>query len=155
MRRMRILLALPAAALALTACSGGTDEAKTAYVDAASAVCSTASAEFAELPQPAAPADFAPFVQGTLTIAEQAQTGLSGLTPPEADRDELESRVLAPFADLIEEGRAFAAQVEAAGTDQVALLPLLAQRPTATGVDLDYLREYGLPVCADAIGQAG
>lgn len=154
---MRLLLVLPATALVLTGCSGSGDggAGKAAYVDQASAVCATADAAFAALAQPRAAADFAPFVEETLTIAERAQTGLAALTPPADARADLESRVLVPFAGLVEQGRAFADKVDAAGADQAALLPLLAQRPTSAGVDLDYLRQYGLESCADAISKAG
>lgn len=158
---MRRLLTLPlpvlaVLALGLTACSGGGEQdAKETYVEQASAVCDEASTDFSGLTQPAAPADLGPFVDQTLAIAERAQTGLAALTPPEDDRAELESRVLDPFATLVDEGRAYAVEVEAAGTNPVALLPLLGQRPSVEGIDLDYLREYGLESCAGAISQAG
>ena len=155
MRRLPTLPVLAIVVLTLAGCSGGEDDAKAAYVEQASAVCDEASTDFSGLTQPAAPADLGPFVDQTLAIAERAQTGLAALTPPEDDRAELESRVLGPFADLVEEGRAYAADVEAAGTDPAALLPLLGQRPTVEGIDLDYLREYGVESCADAISQAG
>lgn len=157
MRRLALPhLSLAVLALGLAACSGGGDEdAKATYVEQASAVCDEASTDFSALAQPATPGELGPFVEQTLAIAERAQTGLAALTPPEQDQAELESRVLEPFADLVEEGRAYAGQVEAAGTDPAALLPLLGQRPTVEGIDLDYLREYGLEPCADAISQAG
>lgn len=157
MRRLALPhLSLAVLALALTACSGGGDEdAKATYVEQASAVCDEASTDFSALTQPTTPAELGPFVDETLAIAERAQTGLAALTPPEQDRAELETRVLEPFADLVEEGRVYAGQVEAAGTDPAALLPLLGQRPTVEGIDLDLLREYGLEPCADAISQAG
>ena len=148
------LLALPLLALVLTACGGGEDE-KAAYVDSATAVCEKADADFTDLAQPTAPADFAPFVADTVAIAEQAQGELRALTPPEDDRADLERKVLDPFAQLVEDGKAFQEKVEAAGTDQTQLLPLLSQRPTSEGVDLEYLRTYGLESCADAISQAG
>lgn len=154
MRRRTLLL--PVLLVSLAACSGdGDDDAKQAYLSQAQAVCDQAAADFAELQTPTAAAEFAPFVNDTLAIAEQAQTGLAGLTPPEADQEELQTRVLDPFATLVEQGRGFAAEVEAAGTDQAALLPLLSQRPSAAGIDLEYLRSYGLESCADAIDDVG
>jgi hypothetical protein len=71
------------------------------------------------------------------------------------DEAELREKVLDPFAEVVEQGKAFAGDVEAAGTDQAALLALISQRPSAAAVDTEYLRTYGLPTCADAIEQAG
>ena len=163
----RRALVLPALVLVLTACSAGdgtdgdgdaapsAEEVKQIYVEQATDVCERADAEFSALPQPTTPAAFAPYVQETVRIAETAQRDLSALSPPEPDRAELESKVLDPFAALVEDGKAFAAKVVAAGTDQAKLLPLLSQRPTSAGIDLEHLRSYGLDVCADAITKAG
>lgn len=153
-RSLTLPVLLPAVLLALAACGGG-DDAKQEYVDAASAVCEEADADFSALATPTTPAGFAPFAQQTVQIAERAQGELAGLTPPEDDAADLRSKVLDPFAALVDDGKAFAAKVEAAGTDQAKLLPLLSERPTAEGIDLDYLRSYGLEACADAIGKAG
>ena len=143
--------------LVLPACSGGADEVdpREAFVERASAICTEADEEFRALPQPTTPEQFGPFVEQTITIAEQAQADLDELTLPEDDRAELESKVLTPFAALVEDGRQFAEQVAAAGTDQSRLLPLLSQRPTSARIDLEYLASYGLPDCADAISQIG
>lgn len=148
--------------LALVACSGGGDgraapdvDPKEEYVEQASDICTQADEQFDALPPPTTPEEFGPYVEQTTRIAEQAQAELSALTPPEDDREELESKVLTPFAALVEEGRAFSEQVAAAGTDQSKLLPLLGERPTSAGIDKEYLTSYGLPACADAISQAG
>ena len=144
--------------LVLPACSGGGgDEVdpREAFVERASAICSEADEQFHALPQPTTPEQFGPFVEQTVTIAEQAQADLDELTLPEEDRAELESKVFTPFAALVDDGRQFAEQVAAAGTDQSKLLPLLSQRPTSADIDLEYLASYGLPTCADAISQIG
>ena len=146
----RLLLLLPALALALTACGGNADP-RAEYVEKANSVCADADDDFADLTQPTSAAEFGPFAQKTLAIAEQAQQELAKLTPPEQDRAELETKVLNPFAMLVEEGKAFAEQVSAAGADQAKLLALLPQRPTAEKIDLEFLRTYGLGTCADAI----
>lgn len=154
-RMRRALLVLPL--LVLPACGGGGDggdggdSAKAAYVAAAVKVCEVAKTDAAALKAPAAPADFKPFVDGNLAIATRARTELDALTPPPADADALRTKVLDPFAALVSDGEAFAAKVTAAGTDQAKLLPLLAQVPTAEGVDLEFLRSYGLGVCADVL----
>ncbi len=145
---------------ALSACSGDPEpeaapDPKPAYVEAASAVCTSADEQFSELVQPTTPEAFGPFVAQTVKIAEQAQTDLSALTPPPDDRADLESKVLEPFAALVTEGKAFSAEVTAAGSDQTALLALLGQRPTSEAVDKEYLRSYGLESCADAVSKVG
>jgi hypothetical protein len=86
-------------------------------------------------------------------IAKQAQQELAELEPPSDDRADLESKVLEPFADVVEEGEAFAEKVRAAGTDQAKLLPLLSEVPDAGNVDIEYLRSYDLDSCADVISQ--
>ena len=150
MRRALLL----SAALLLTACGGGDDEGKAAFVEQASAVCSKAAADKDALKAPKAAADFAPYADELVKIAEQAQRDLAALEPPADDRAELEERVLQPFGDVVEEGRQFAAKVRAAGDDQAKLLPLLGEVPDSGEVDLEYLRSYGLDTCADVIDQS-
>lgn len=154
MKRARLpLVALPLSVLA--ACGGGGggggDEAKGAYVAAAAGVCASAQKDSAALTRPTKPIDLAPAANRTVAIAKRAQEALAALTPPPQDAAELRTRVLDPFAALVRRGQAYAAQVTAAGTDQAKLLPLLGQQPTAQGVDLDFLRSYGLGVCADLL----
>jgi hypothetical protein len=139
-------------ALLLTACGGGED-AKAAYVKDAAAICDDAATESEALKAPKTPAEFSPYADSIVRIAKQAQEDLSALEPPEDDRAELESKVLKPFAAVVEEGEAFAAKVKAAGQDQAKLLPLLGQVPDAGDVDLEYLRDYGLDTCADVISR--
>jgi len=137
--------------LLLTACGG--DDAKEAFVRDATQICERAAADSEALKTPSTPAEFAPYADSLVRIAEQAQQDLTELELPEADREDLQSRVLDPFADVVEEGRAFADKVRAAGEDQAKLLPLLSQVPDAGEVDLEYLRDYGLGTCADVISR--
>jgi len=151
-RRPLLLLTALSLVLVTTGCGGEDDvDAKQAYVDQATAVCERAQSAFTALPQPSSAAAFAPFADETVSIAERAQGELAELTPPEADRAELETKVLDPFSDLVGEAEAFAEQVKAAGTDQAKLLPLLSTRPTTGDIDLEFLRSYGLETCAEAI----
>ena len=106
---MRSALVLAAVVL-LSGCGGGGDD-KEAYVQDASAICQKAAAEKAELKAPAAPADFAPYAEGLVQIADRAQADLAELEPPSEDRAELEEKVLDPFADVVNEGHAFADKV--------------------------------------------
>lgn len=142
--------ALAVLSLLLLAGCGGNDE-KDAYVAEASKVCEVARTDADALTTPTTAAAIKPFVDTSLAIAVRAQAELAALTPPAEDRAELESKVLDPFAELVEQGRAYAAKVDAAGTDGAKLLALIAQQPSAEGIDLEYLRAYGLDACADVI----
>ena len=155
MRRTTVLGTLLTTALLLAGCGGDEVDPKVAYVEQATGVCDEAQRAFEALATPTTPEGFAPYADELVGILETAQTELAGLTPPREDEAELEEKVLDPFADVVEQGKVFADDVEAAGTDQAALLWLLGQRPSAAGVDTEYLRSYGLPTCADAIEQAG
>jgi hypothetical protein len=150
-----VLGTLLTSTLLLAGCGGDEVDPKVAYVEQATGVCDEAQRAFEALATPTTPEGFAPYANDLVGILETAQTELTGLTPPPDDRAELESRVLEPFGEVVEEGKAFAEEVEAAGTDQAKLLALIGQQPSAAGVDTEYLRTYGLPTCADAIEQAG
>jgi Tfp pilus assembly protein PilP len=151
MRRALLL----STALLLTACGGGGEDEKQAYVDQASAICEEAVTEFEAVTFPTAPDGFAPYADQVVAILEKTQADLAALEPPADDRAELEQKALRPLGELVEEGRAFAEQVRAAGADQGKLLTLLSERPTPEGIDQEFLRSYGLEPCADAVAAAG
>ena len=157
----RRLMLLPAIALALSGCSGdgsGEDDAaavKAAYVQRAAAVCDRAAKDRDALTPPTGAAGLAPYVRSLVAIADRAEAELSALTPPEPDRAALQAKLLDPLAASVAQGEQFAAKVEAAGDDQARLAQLLGQAPTATGIDLDYLRSYGLNSCVAAISTPG
>jgi hypothetical protein len=140
--------------LLLTACGGGEDE-KQAYVDRASTICEEAVTEFEAVSTPTTPDGFAPYADQVVAILEKTEADLSALEPPADDRPELEQKALQPLGDLVEEGKAFAERVRAAGSDQGQLLALLSERPTAEDIDQEFLRSYGLEPCADAVAAAG
>lgn len=150
---MRSRLLLPAAVLLLAACGGGEEE-RAAYVEQASAVCSDAQAQLAAEQRPTAVEDFSPYVDRVVEIAEEAEAELRALEPPEDDREQLEARLLDPLSAQVEEGREFAAKVEAAGSDQAQLLPLLGQIPGTGDIDLAYVEEYGLSACTELIPES-
>ena len=148
MKRAVVVLPL----LLLAACGGGGDDPKAAYVTQATKVCEVAKTDGDALPRPTGATDLKAFVDNTVAIAKRAQGELAALTPPEPDAAELKTKVLDPFAALVTEGEAYAKKVDAAGTNQAELLPLIAAQPKPDKIDLAFLRSYGLGVCADAIG---
>lgn len=151
----RVQLLALTASLATAGCGGGSDDAKSAYVEQATAVCERAQADLDAQQRPTSATDLAPFVTELVAVAERSSTELRALAPPEDDRAEIETKVLDPLDAQIEEGRAFAEQVEAAGKDTAALTRLLGQRPGAGDIDVEFLRSYGLETCADALNITG
>lgn len=149
----RALLLLPF--LLLPACGDDGEDVKAAYVADATAVCDTAVEEFEALSTPTTPDGFAPYADSVVGIIEKAHSDLTALTPPEDDRAQLEEKALDPLDALVTEGEQFADQVRAAGADQAKLLALLSERPTGDSIDVDFLREYGLDSCAEAVEKAG
>ena len=155
----RALLVLPV--LLLAGCSGDEPDPaaapsagpdlKAAYVAEATEVCQEAKTKADALVAPATAETFPPFVAQSVALVTGAQSQLAALTPPPADADQLRRKVLDPFKTLAEKATAYGAQVKAAGSDQAKLLPLLTQAPKPDGIDLAYLRQYGLGVCADVI----
>lgn len=158
MRRVLILLPL---LLLLPACSddgggdGGSEDVEAAYVADATAVCDDAVEEFEALTTPTTPEAFAPYADALVGVVEKAHHELAALTPPEEDRAEIQERALDPLETLVTEGKAYAEKVRAAGADQAKLLPLLSERPKVDGIDVGFLRSYGLDSCAEAVELAG
>lgn len=144
----RRLLILPVLVLVLSACAG---DPKEDFIEDATAICRQARTDVSSIPAPTSAAGFASFAEQIVAIGAKAEQDLAALTPPEADRAELQTKVLDPFAVLVEEGRVFTDKLRAAGSDGSKLSALLAERPTTGDIDLDYLRSYGLPDCADSL----
>ena len=153
----RALLLLPL--FLLPACGGdgddGGEDVKATYVADATAVCEGAVEDFEALVTPTTPEGFAPYADSLVGILEEAHHELASLTAPEADKARLEEKVVGPLEKLVAEGKAYAAQVRAAGGDQAKLLTLLSERPTGKTIDVGYLRSYGLSACAEAVEKAG
>lgn len=151
MRRALLLLPL----LLLPACGDDGEDAKAAYVSDAGAVCDDAVEEFAALSTPTTPDGFAPYADAVVGIIEDTHHELAALTPPEDDREAIADKAIDPLEDLVAEGKEFAEEVRAAGADQSRLLTLLSERPAADGIDVEFLRDYGLDSCAEAVEKAG
>ena len=119
---------------------------------AAEAVCTRANQAQGAEAVPTSAGQLADYVAKVVEIASTASREVGALPPPEDDASELRDKFLQPLARQVEAGRAYADQVaraEAAG-DQSQLLKLVGEAPTAPQVDLDFVRGYGMPACAEA-----
>ena len=125
---------------------------KKAYVDEAEVICAKANADQKALTTPTGVAAFAPYVTKVVAIAEQATTGVAALTPPPADKAELQAKFLGPLQEQLRDAQTFAADIEAAtkGNDQAALLRLAGNPPTKTRADLTFMEGYGFDACVQA-----
>jgi hypothetical protein len=156
MTRRLSLLVLPLLVL-LAGCSGGGGavavKAKADYLERAEAVCATANTAQQQLGLPASAAAVPAYVRRVVAVASTASRDLDALTPPAADRRELEAKLLAPLREQVGKGEVFAAQVDATARqgDDAAVLRLLGTAPLQTTADLDWMRSYGFSACVDAV----
>lgn len=151
----RLLLVLPALALALAGCTGGDDGAsledrRAAYLDRAESICQEANEAVEAEPQPAEISAVPAYVDRLLELARTTVAEIRALEPPEEDRDEIRSKVLDPLEADIETGEGYAAQVRAAAeANDGATLTRLIQEVPKTTADVEFMREYGFVQCAD------
>lgn len=152
----RALLVLPL--LLLPACSGDdepdAEDPRKAYVAAAEAVCAESNGKVAALGTPTSVAEVPAAAQEAVAIVRSTVEQLTALSPPEADRAELQDKVLGPLQADVGTAEDYAEQIRtaAAANDGAALLRLVQERPQTTA-DLAYMRGYGLVECAAAADQ--
>lgn len=134
-----------------TACSGGGDGGKAAYLAEAEAACKKANDAQKATTVPIAPDAIPAYVRQVVTIAGDASTELDALEPPEDDAAELEEKFLAPLREQVGLGEAYAKEVEeTAAKDPAAVLGLLGSAPLETKADLAFLESYGFTECVAA-----
>ncbi len=152
MRDVKHALVL-APVLALAACSSGSSAApstaKTDYIAKAEVICAKANKEKDALKKPMSSAEFGTYVHSIVTIADETTTALLALTPPPADKKQLEAQILTPLSTQLVKARTFDADVSKAvkAHDDVALTKLLGNAPTKTVANLDFMRKYGFTGC--------
>ena len=131
---------------------GDGDGGKSAYIASAEAICSDANRSQEAQAVPTSAGGFAPYVRKVVEIASTASGAVGALQPPAQDSARLREKFLDPLARQVEAGRAYADKVEKAETagDQAELLRLVGQAPTTPEVDLEFVRQYGMPACAKA-----
>lgn len=150
----RISLVLPVLLLA-TAC-GGSDGpkglSKADFVAQAEAICKKANADIDALGTPSDLAGIAGFLDKLVKVADDATKALNELDAPEADEADLEAKFLTPMEKQTDEGKAFATKVKAAAAanDQKKLGELLADAPTMTEADLEWMKGYGFKECVES-----
>ena len=158
----RVALAVPVLLLA-AACGGGSDKDQTAsgsskaeFITKAEAICKQVLVDKAKLTFPTTAAAFPTYVQDVLDLAQRTADQVAALTPPDADKAEIESKVITPIRAQIELGKAYLVKVKAAAAanDQKKLGELVTSPPTGQKADLDWMRSYGFHDCVTA-AQAG
>jgi hypothetical protein len=153
------MLLLP---LLIVGCSSSTKsddaaKAKAAYLAKAEAICAKANVAQKALTTPTSPEELSPYVTGVVDIADTATTELDKLTPPPADKADLEAKVLKPLRDQLARGHEYATKVEAASKakDNTALITLLGDPPNKTVADLTWMSGYGFRECVSAADTSG
>ena len=142
--------------LALSGCGRSPADAgsaaKAAYVQQAAQVCRDAEAAKlkAGAATPTRTQDIAPYVDALVAVAKDAAARLRAVQPPTADAAALTARLLDPLDAQVTEGQAFAGKVRAAGQDDAKVLGLLANKPGAGKIDVQFLKDYGLDACVKA-----
>lgn len=156
MRRASLVLSpLVLTLLVLPACGGGDEQAKAAYVEQAEAVCARANAARQAVPAATSAAGIPKAVRALVDVAAGATAELAALKPPEKDAAQIQEKFVGPLQSQVQDGQAYAARVQAAkGSDAGALLRLLAEAPTETRADLEFLRDYGFRACVEAADTA-
>ncbi|HWH28559.1 MAG TPA: hypothetical protein VNU26_06280 [Mycobacteriales bacterium] len=158
MRRLAVLPLL----LLLPACSddGGNggpslEERRADYVAQAEEVCAQANDDVEALTAPTSVAEVPEYTDSVVELLQRTVTEVRALTPPEEDQAELREKLLTPLEADVQAAKGYAAQLSAAAeAEDSATLLRLAQELPETSADLEYMREYGLVQCAEAIEQA-
>ena len=157
---VRRSLVLPVLLVVVTACSDGGDDGPTepdpraAYVEQAEQVCADANEQEAEIGTPASVTEVPAAADRALAVVRETVTEVTALEPPEADRADLQAKVLDPLRADLTAAEQYVAQLKAAASanDGAALLRLVQDRPQTTA-DLAYMREYGFVECVKAADQ--
>ena len=158
----RLALILPILLLA-TACGGsGKDKvssglSKADYLAKAEAICTRLNTEVNKLTFPASVKAVPGFVEETLQIAEVATGEIKALEPPAEDKADIKAKVLDPLDGQVAVGKTFLEQIKAAvaKNDTAAVGRLIANPPTGSKADLDWMRSYGFKQCVEAANTSG
>ena len=152
MKRALVLLVLVAACGGSS--DGGSADPKAAYLAKAEAVCVGANAQIdtAKKEQPADVAAVPAYVHRLVDLAKETLSQMTLLTPPAADEADIKAKLLTPLGQQVDDAQAFAVKVDAAAAakDTQQLTSLIFNPPTATRVDLDWMRGYGFKACVKA-----
>lgn len=159
---MKRLVALLPLAL-LVACSGSDKDliaaglTKAEYVAKAEAICTKANADVKAQTLPTSPQALPAYVEKLLAIADRATRDVTALEPPEADKADLQAKVLTPLQGQITEGRAYLAKIKVAVStnDQAELGRLIASPPASSKADLEWMRGYGFKACVESADTKG
>ena len=130
---------------------------KDRYLARAEAVCASANTELAAVKktQPSSTDLLPAFVKAIVDVGRTTVDKLAALTPPAADRAQIDAKVIAPLKAQVVLGDAYTAKVAKAVKDKdPALLGLLTAPPKETKADLAFMRSYGFTTCVTAADTA-
>jgi hypothetical protein len=138
--------------LLLAACGGSDGLNKADYLKQAESVCTKANADAKALVSPTDPAGIVTYVNSLVTIADTATASLRGLSAPEADRSEIDSKLLTPLEAQLAEARSYAEKMAAAvkAGDNKAIGALIGDPPVQTKADTAWMASYGFKECVSA-----
>jgi len=126
-------------------------DSRAAFISAADAVCGQAEHALGDIAAPSGPADLVDTLKAQLQVQQDAFTALQQLSPPEADRAEITTRLLDPYRGAIARQQTLLptiANVVASG-DHVQLATMhtdydSASHPASVAA---FVREYGFQAC--------
>jgi hypothetical protein len=157
------LLVLPLVLVA--ACGGGeakargSDEAaaKAAYLKKTEPICAAANAAKKALVAPTGVNDLVPYAKKVVDLSEKVTAEVAAVTPPEADKKDIQAKVVGPLQAEVAGGRDFIKKLEAAKAagDLTAISNLLADPPTKTRAELTFMKDYGFVDCVVAADTDG
>lgn len=158
----RTLLVVPLVLVA--ACGGGggksgsTEAAdKAAYLKKTEPICADANAAKKALKAPTGVNDLVPYAKGVVDLSEKVTAEFAAVTPPAADRKDIQAKVVGPLQAEVAGGKDFIKKLEAAkaASDLTAISNLLANPPTKTRADLTFMKDYGFVDCVVAADTGG
>lgn len=152
MKRLALVLPLLLPIALLAGCGGSSGLSKADYVSKAEALCKKANADVKALPFPQSTAGISDYAAKIVSIADQTTKDLVALEAPDADKADLQKKVLEPLQQQVEDGKEYAAKIKAAveSKDQKQLTELVGKPPTSTEADLDFMRSYGFKECVES-----
>ena len=144
----------------VAACGGGGGSAagssevadKAAYLKKTEPICAAANAAKKALKAPTGVNDLVPYAAMVVDLSERVTNDFAAVPAPEADKADIQAKVVGPLQREVAGGKEFITKLKAAKAagDLKAISDLLADPPTKTLADLTYMKDYGFLDCVVA-----